>query len=318
MSYPGICEAARIMGEGGDMPDALCAAIRNAEDNPAFKSVGRGGLPNWDGELEMDAAYMDGASLRYGGVISVQNIKNPIDVARHLSAGQLNCLLSGLGAERYARRNGFAFCNMATAEAREQWEGARAKAGPGAGGAGDTDGESGTGHAGGESGASGTGNGGGADGAGYAGGAGGESGAGRVYAGHDTVCVIGRHGGRMAVGVSTSGLFMKRPGRVGDSPVIGSGFYCDSGVGAAAATGVGEDIMRGCLSYETVRRMGAGASPREAAEAALSAHLGNMEAHGLSAGNIAIIAMSAAGEAGAAANHEAFPYAVSLDGSPPS
>jgi isoaspartyl peptidase/L-asparaginase-like protein (Ntn-hydrolase superfamily) len=57
MSFPGICEAARLMGEGGaNMPDALCAAIRNAEDNPAFKSVGFGGLPNWDGELELGRA----------------------------------------------------------------------------------------------------------------------------------------------------------------------------------------------------------------------------------------------------------------------
>src|SRR5699024_4367396 len=64
----------------------------------------------------------------------------------------------------------------------------------------------------------------------------------RAYEGHDTVCIIGRsREGSMACGVSTSGLYMKEPGRVGDSPFIGSGFYADSEAGAAAATGMGED-----------------------------------------------------------------------------
>ena len=87
-----------------------------------------------------------------------------------------------------------------------------------------------------------------------------------AYREHDTVCVLARDaGGRMVSGTSTSGLFMKEPGRVGDSPVIGSGFYCDSRYGAAAATGLGEDIMRGCLSYELVSLMRSGRTAQEAA-----------------------------------------------------
>ena len=63
-----------------------------------------------------------------------------------------------------------------------------------------------------------------------------------AYTGHDTVCVLGLdEAGHLAAGVSTSGLFMKDPGRVGDSPIIGSGFYADDRYGAAAATGLGED-----------------------------------------------------------------------------
>ena len=77
-----------------------------------------------------------------------------------------------------------------------------------------------------------------------------------AYDGHDTVCMIGLDSNKnMAVGVSTSGLFLKKAGRVGDSSVIGSGFYCDSLVGGAAATGVGEDIMKGCLSISIINRM---------------------------------------------------------------
>ena len=86
------------------------------------------------------------------------------------------------------------------------------------------------------------------------------------YKGHDTVgvcCLDGQ--GTLAAGTSTSGLFMKKPGRVGDSPVCGSGFYADSEIGAAAATGVGEEIMKGCLSYEVVRRLQQGQDPQRAA-----------------------------------------------------
>ena len=86
------------------------------------------------------------------------------------------------------------------------------------------------------------------------------------YDGHDTVGVIcldeTKH---MCVATSTSGLFMKKSGRVGDSPVIGSGFYCDEQIGGVCATGVGEEIMRGCLSYEVLRRMNDGMSPMQAA-----------------------------------------------------
>jgi len=92
----------------------------------------------------------------------------------------------------------------------------------------------------------------------------------KSYDGHDTVCVIAldQHGS-MVVGTSTSGLFMKRPGRLGDAPLVGPGFYADSAIGAAAATGLGEDIMKGNLSYEAVRRMAAGLSPTEAAQSSI-------------------------------------------------
>ena len=57
----------------------------------------------------------------------------------------------------------------------------------------------------------------------------------------------------MTAATSTSGLFMKKKGRVGDSPISGSGFYVDCPVGGASATGLGDDLMTGCISYEIVR-----------------------------------------------------------------
>ena len=88
----------------------------------------------------------------------------------------------------------------------------------------------------------------------------------KSYDGHDTVGVIAiDKNAHMCAATSTSGLFMKKKGRVGDSPLVGSGFYCDDEIGAACATGVGEEIMRGCLCYEVVRRMKDGMEPQEAA-----------------------------------------------------
>ena len=92
----------------------------------------------------------------------------------------------------------------------------------------------------------------------------------KSYSGHDTVCVVALDcNGSVVAATSTSGLFMKRPGRVGDTPLVGSGFYADSKIGGAAATGIGENIMKGCLSYDAVQRMARGMSPGEAAESAV-------------------------------------------------
>ena len=88
----------------------------------------------------------------------------------------------------------------------------------------------------------------------------------KAYDGHDTVCAcMVDDQGHSVVGTSTSGLFMKHPGRLGDSPCIGCGFYADDAIGAAAATGVGEAISKGVLSYAVLQRIKLGQSPMEAA-----------------------------------------------------
>ena len=85
----------------------------------------------------------------------------------------------------------------------------------------------------------------------------------KPYDGHDTVGMVCLdQSGTVTAATSTSGLFMKRSGRVGDSPIVGSGFYADSEVGGATATGLGEDLMKGCISYEIVRLMKEGLTPQ--------------------------------------------------------
>lgn len=91
-----------------------------------------------------------------------------------------------------------------------------------------------------------------------------------AYDGHDTVCFLAKDSfNSICAGTSTSGLFMKEKGRLGDTPVVGNGFYADSKTGAAAATGMGEEIMKGCLSYAAVMYMKMGMPVQEAADKAL-------------------------------------------------
>ena len=136
--------------------------------------------------------------------------------------------------------------------------------------------------------------------------------------GHDTIGVIALDSrGNIACATSTSGLPHKLPGRVGDSPVIGSGFYADSHAGGAVATGVGEDIMRCCVSYEAVRRMEEGDAVAAAAESAMRRACGRMDRAGRKYGSFAILAMDAEGNAAASTNDQEFHYSYASDEQPP-
>lgn len=131
------------------------------------------------------------------------------------------------------------------------------------------------------------------------------------YIGHDTVCSVGLdQSGRMATCTSTSGLFFKKAGRVGDSPIPGGGYYVDSEYGGACATGLGEDIMKGATCFKIVDLMRQGKSPQEACEiAVLDLHERLTKKRG-KAGDISVIAMNPKGAYGAATNIDAFPFIV--------
>ena len=133
---------------------------------------------------------------------------------------------------------------------------------------------------------------------------------------HDTVCMIAKDSVGLSCGVSTSGLPFKHPGRVGDSPVIGSGFYCDSLVGSAAATGNGEDVMRGCLSFSVVSFIKAGMDVQKACETALFEHLDRLKTAGYKAGDISLIAMDRYGRCGVATDMKQFPFVMMDDKHP--
>lgn len=126
---------------------------------------------------------------------------------------------------------------------------------------------------------------------------------------HDTVCALCiDHDGTIAAGSSTSGLMMKKRGRVGDSALIGSGIYADSDIGAAAATGLGEDIMKGCLSFEIVKAMENGKTPLEACEETLRKHRDRLKRSIEGELPMSVIALDKEGNFGAATVDQEFTF----------
>jgi len=233
------------------------------ESDPTVDCVGRGGFLNEKGELALDAAVMDGDTLKTGAVCAVRGFEHPVDIARALMDHTRHSILVGEGAEEFARKMGIpesAMEDLITENARRNWKNA-------------------------------------------------------AEIGHDTIGAVAldEHGS-MAVATSTSGANMKLCGRVGDSPIIGSGFYAESGVGGAAATGWGEDIMRTCCSFRCVSLMAAGMSPAEASETVVRTAHETIVRHGGRPDCIALVCMNAEGEYAAACNHREFAYVCVKEG----
>jgi len=126
---------------------------------------------------------------------------------------------------------------------------------------------------------------------------------------HDTIAllVLGADG-NMAGGCSTSGYGRKLPGRVGDSPIIGSGLYVDNEVGAAGATGLGENVMRYCGSFLVVEYMRQGLHPQEACLETIR-RIVKQEPAGKKL-SISFVALDKKGRYGAASSEKGFPYSV--------
>ena len=266
MAKEGIEEGAKILAHNGNAGDAIETAIKAVEDFEYYKSVGYGGLPNEEMEVELDAAYMDGDTLDIGAIAAIKDFANPISIARRLSLEKVNCMLVAEGAEKYAHKEGFERKNMLTERAKIHYHNRVKEV---------------------------------------------KEQEIKPYAGHDTVGMVCLdNNGKMTAATSTSGLFMKKKGRVGDSPISGSGFYVDSHVGGASATGLGEDLMKGCISYEIVRLMKEGMSPQLACETADN-HLDKelRERRG-KAGDLSVVALNNKGEWGVATNIEGFSFAV--------
>ncbi len=102
----GVPTTARLLGEGADALDAIEAGIRLIEADPSVRTVGRGGWPNLLGSMELDAAVMDGTTLRTGAVGALQGFLHPVSVARAIMRDLPHEFLVGVGAARFAREIG--------------------------------------------------------------------------------------------------------------------------------------------------------------------------------------------------------------------
>jgi N4-(beta-N-acetylglucosaminyl)-L-asparaginase len=237
--------AVKLMREGRDPLDAALEGVHIVEDDPNDMTVGYGGVPNEEGVVQLDASVMHGPTGRAGAVASLEGVKNPTKVAKLVMETTDHVLLVGPGARRFADVNGFAHENLLTDKARKVWlywkqnlsdkdkwlEPDEEHLDPDV----------------------------------------------KAFIkefGRDEFRDPRKHGtihlsavdasGDLAGCTSTSGLFFKMPGRVGDSPIIGAGCYTDNTVGSAGSTGRGEANILVCGAHLAVEAMRKGAHPREA------------------------------------------------------
>ncbi|XP_028279085.1 isoaspartyl peptidase/L-asparaginase [Parambassis ranga] len=223
------CEGFSVLKEGGSALDAVEAAVRSMEDNAVF-NAGHGAALNTDGEVELDAIIMDGRTLDCGAVSSVQNIANPVSLARAVMEKTCHVMLMGRGANLFAESIGVATVptdSMVTEYERKEWEKQK-----------------------------------------------------NYITGvmedfnsqwaHDTVGAVAVDcAGNVACATSTGGIRNKMVGRVGDSPVIGSGGYADNCSGAVSCTGHGESILKVTLARLILSYIEQGKSAADASQLSL-------------------------------------------------
>lgn len=236
-----------ILKSGGSAIDAVEKAANIIEVDPEDTSVGYGGLPNERGVVQLDASFMDGKTYSAGAVACLENIKTPSSVARLVMQHTDHVLLVGAGALEFARAWGFKEENLLTEKARKIWlRWKEEMSGKDDWGAPE--------HL--------------------------QNMTNKEAYWHDFPEIENHYGttnviaidvnGDIAGCTTTSGLSFKLNGRVGDSPIIGAGLYVDNEVGAAGATGRGEDVIKSCASYYMVLKMKEGLTPQQACEDALN------------------------------------------------
>ncbi len=246
----GIKVAYDMMTSGADPLDAVVAGVQIVELNPNDQSVGLGGLPNEEGVVQLDASCMHGPSKRAGAVGCLEDVAEAAAVAKAVMDNTDHIFLVGAGAKKFALEMGFKQQNLLTEASRQDWLRWKSRLNPN-----DAWLDQGTKppirptrqddeHA------------------------------SNAHIEYDRFGIPHTYGtinmnavtarGDIASVTTTSGLSWKIPGRVGDSPIIGAGQYCDNEVGAAGSTGRGEANIKVCGAFLAVEFMRQGMAPQQA------------------------------------------------------
>lgn len=271
----------QVLSINGAALDAVEQGVKIPEADLNNQTVGIGGLPDRDGIVTLDACIMD-HNGNCGAVLALEHIKHPISVARMVMEKTPHVFLAGNGALQFAKEQGFKPENLLTKESKSAWINWLKQ---------------------------------------------------KIYRpkinieneliekatpqklpgnqyNHDTIgmLAIDSHG-HMAGACTTSGMAYKMHGRVGDSPIIGAGLYVDNEIGAATATGVGEEVIRNVGSFLIVELMRQGYSPQNACEEAIL-RIVKRKKDGAKNIQIGFLALKNDGEIGAYAIQKGFSYAV--------
>lgn len=266
-NVPNATEAAwKVLEKGGSSLDAIEQGCRVEEADENNQSVGKGGRPDRDGNVTLDACIMN-KDGDYGAVVCMQNIVHPISVARKVMEETPHVLMAGKGAEQFAIESGFTSEKLLTEKSKKEWTEWRKTS---------------------------------------------------DYKpvinieNHDTIGMLAiDKNGDVSGGCTTSGLAYKMAGRVGDSPIIGSGLFIDNEIGGATATGMGEEVLKTVGSFLIVELMRQGYSPQAACEEGIKRIVskGNYKDF-----QVAYIAVNKQGETGYYSIHSGFSATINHNG----
>ena len=257
-----------ILQTGGNALDAVEQGCMVEETDLKNSSVGKGGLPDRDGNVTLDACIMDKYG-NCGSVVYLQNITHAVSVARKVMEDTPHVMLAGEGAKQFAISKGFQPEDLLTEDSKKAWEDWKVKS---------------------------------------------------EYKpiinieNHDTIGMLAiDKNGDISGACTTSGLAYKLGGRVGDSPIIGSGLFVDNEIGACVATGLGEEVVKTVGSFLVVELMRQGKSPQEACEEAIS-RIVNKPNSNYKNFQVGYIAVNKNGETGSYAIHQWFSMTKFQDG----
>ena len=261
-------KAMEVLEAGGNALDAVEQGCMIEEANEKGQSVGKGGLPDIDGHVTLDACSMD-KNGNCGAVVYLQNITHAVSVARKVMEDTPHVMLAGEGAKQFAISKGFEAEDLLTEASKKVWEEWKVKS---------------------------------------------------EYKpiinieNHDTIGMLAiDKNGDISGACTTSGLAYKMAGRVGDSPIIGSGLFVDNEVGGCVATGLGEEVVKTVGSFLVVELMRQGKSPQEACEEAIG-RIVNKPNSNYKDFQVGYIAVNKKGETGSYSIHQWFSMTRFQDG----